>query len=97
MQGLGLEQVGRRADGHLLLQAPGAAAAAHQHEGVLRVRLQTRDQLPPLVARHLHAVLVVQDLVGRQSKGCVRGKFRYLLVGYAFSCAIKYFVDVSGK
>ncbi len=58
----GGEQVRGGADGDLLLQSAGAVPSAHQHEGVIRVRLQARDQLPLQVALHLDALLVIQDL-----------------------------------
>lgn len=58
----GGEQVRGGADGDLLLQSAGAVPSAHQHKGVIRVRLQVRDQLPLQVALHLDALLVIQDL-----------------------------------
>lgn len=56
------EQVRGGADGDLLLQSAGAVPTAHQHERVIRVRLQACDQLPLQVTLHLHTLLVVQDL-----------------------------------
>lgn len=58
----GGEQVRGGTDGDLLLQSAGAVPSAHQHEGVIRVRLQACDQLPLQVALHLDALLVIQDL-----------------------------------
>lgn len=56
------QQVRSCSDGHLLLEPTGAASTAHEHEGVFRVRLQPRDQLPLQAARDLQALLVVEDL-----------------------------------
>lgn len=58
----GGEQVRGGSDGDLLLQSTGAVPSAHQHKGVIRVRLQARDQLPLQVTLHLDALLVIQDL-----------------------------------
>ena len=64
-----MEHVRSGPDGDLLLETPRAAPAAHQHEGVLGLRLQTPDQPPAEVGRDLHALLVVQDLQGADESG----------------------------
>lgn len=58
----GGEQVWGSADGDLLLKSASAVPSAHQHKGVISVRLQPCDQLPLQVALHLNALLVIQDL-----------------------------------
>lgn len=65
------QEVWGRADGHKVLQAPCAAATVHQHERVLRVRLQVCDQFPHGVPVHLHTLPVVQDLWGEGGTGGV--------------------------
>lgn len=42
-EGFGAEDVRRRHGGDAMLQTPGAVPAVGQEEGVLRLRLQTRD------------------------------------------------------
>lgn len=58
----GGEQVWGGADGDLLLKSASAVPSAHQHKGVISVRLQSCDQLPLQVTLHLNALLVIQDL-----------------------------------
>lgn len=44
------------------MQATSAVPPAHQHEGVISVRLQSCDQLPLEVALDFHTLLVIEDL-----------------------------------
>lgn len=60
-----LQQVWSCSNGHLLLEATCTVSPAHQHKGIISVRLQLRNQLPFQVAEHLNALLVVQDLKAR--------------------------------